>query len=116
MSIIFCAKTESPMQIISTAKEHRASTNCIFKESQLTKWATDSAQKFFSTATRYEDKRNVRYRETELSLPNELILEQNLEIVDRFIARHLQTTITLMRYTKTLLPDFSVECQKNISE
>ena len=63
--------------------------DCVFKGSQLPKWAKGSAQKFFSAATRYEDKGNVRYREIELSLPNELSLEQNLEIVDRFIADHL---------------------------
>ena len=64
-------------------------TDCVFKGSQLPKWAKGSAQKFFSAATRYEDKGNVRYREIELSLPNELSLEQNLEILDRFIADHL---------------------------
>ena len=64
-------------------------TDCVFKSSQLPKWAKGSAQKFFSAATRYEDKGNRRYKEIELSLPNELILEQNCEIVDRFIANHL---------------------------
>lgn len=64
-------------------------TDCIFKGSQLPKWAEDSPQKFFSAATRYEDKGNRRYKEIELSLPNELTLEQNREIVDRFIANHL---------------------------
>ena len=63
--------------------------DCIFKGSQLPKWAKGSAQKFFLAATRYEDKGNVRYREIELSLPNELTLEQNREIVDRFIANHV---------------------------
>ncbi|MBR0289189.1 MAG: MobA/MobL family protein [Selenomonadaceae bacterium] len=66
-------------------------TDCIFKGSQLPKWAKESAQKFFSAATRYEDKGNVRYREIELSLPNELSLAQNLEIVDKFIADHLSS-------------------------
>ena len=65
--------------------------DCVFKGSQLPKWAKGSAQKFFSAATRYEDKGNVRYREIELSLPNELSLEQNLEIVDKFIAEHLSS-------------------------
>ena len=63
--------------------------DCVFKGSRLPKWAKGSAQKFFAAATHYEDKGNVRYREIELSLPNELSLEQNLEIVDRFIAEHL---------------------------
>lgn len=57
--------------------------------SQLPKWSKGSAQKFFSAATRYEDKGNRRYKEIELSLPNELTLEQNLEIVGRFIEKHL---------------------------
>ena len=63
--------------------------DCVFKVSQLPKWAKGSAQKFFSAATRYEDKRNRRYKEIELSLPNELTLEQNREIVDKFIANHV---------------------------
>ena len=63
--------------------------DCVFKGSQLPKWAKGSAQKFFSAATRYESKGNRRYKEIELSLPNELTLEQNREIVDKFIANHL---------------------------
>ena len=64
-------------------------TDCVFKSSQLPKWAKGSAQKFFSAATRYESKGNRRYKEIELSLPNELTLEQNREIVNKFIADHL---------------------------
>ena len=63
--------------------------DCVFKGSQLPKWAKGSPQKFFSAATRYEDKGNCRYKEIELSLPNELSLGQNREIVDRFLASHL---------------------------
>ena len=63
--------------------------DCIFKGSQLPKWAKGSPQKFFSAATRYEDKGNRRYKEIELSLPNELTLKQNREIIDRFITNHL---------------------------
>lgn len=59
--------------------------DCVSKGSQLPKWAKNSPQKFFSAATRYEDKRNRRYKEIELSLPNELTLQQNRQIVDRFI-------------------------------
>ena len=63
--------------------------DCVFKGSQLPKWAKGSPQKFFSATTRYEDKGNCRYKEIELSLPNELSLEQNRAIVDRFLANHL---------------------------
>ena len=37
--------------------------DCVFKGSQLPKWAKGSAQKFFSAATRYEDKGNCRYKD-----------------------------------------------------
>ena len=63
--------------------------DCVYKGSQLPKWAKGSPQKFFEAATRYEDKGNRRYKEIELSLPNELSLEQNREIVDKFIENHL---------------------------
>ena len=63
--------------------------DCVYKGSQLPKWAKGSPQKFFNMATKYEDKGNCRYKEIELSLPNELTLEQNREIVDRFIKNHL---------------------------
>lgn len=64
-------------------------TDCVFKGSQLPKWAKGSAQRFFAAASRYEDKGNRRYKEIELSLPNELSLEQNRLIVDKFISHHL---------------------------
>ena len=63
--------------------------DCIFKGSHLPKWAKNSPQRFFDAATCYEDKGNRRYKEIELSLRNELTLEQNREIVDKFIANHL---------------------------
>ena len=82
---------KSHADYINREGEQSDRNDCVFKGSQLPKWAKGSAQKFFSAATRYEDKGNVRYREIELSLPNELCLEQNLEIVDRFIAEHLSS-------------------------
>ena len=68
---------------------HSDCNDCIFKGNQLPKWAKGSAQKFFEAANRYEDKGNRRYKEIELSLPNELSLEQNRLIVERFISNHL---------------------------
>lgn len=64
-------------------------TDLNYKGSQLPSWADGSAQNFFEAATRYEDKGNRRFKEIEMSLPNELTLEQNLEIVNAFIAKHL---------------------------
>ena len=74
---------------INREGEQSKKDDCVFKGNQLPKWAKGSAQKFFSAATRYEDKGNRRYKEIELSLPNELTLEQNCTIVDQFIANHL---------------------------
>lgn len=62
----------------------------MFKAVQLPSWAKGSAQKFFGSADRYEDKGNRRFKELEMSLPNELNLEQNLEIVDRFVGEYLK--------------------------
>ena len=66
-------------------------SDCVFRAVQLPSWADGSAQKFFDAATRYEDKGNRRFKEIEFSLPNELTLEQNREIVDRFISAHLSS-------------------------
>lgn len=71
-------------------REGNQGTDCVFKGVQLPSWAKGSAQKFFGAAERYEDKGNRRFKEIELSLPNELTLEQNREIVDRFIGEYLQ--------------------------
>ena len=71
-------------------REGSRATDCIFKGVQLPSWAKGSAQKFFGAADRYEDKGNRRFKEIEMSLPNELNLEQNREIVDRFISEYLQ--------------------------
>ena len=71
-------------------REGNQNSDCVYRGEQLPRWANGSAQKFFEAATRYEDKSNRRYKELELSLPNELTLEQNREIVDRFIAVHLK--------------------------
>ena len=72
--------------ILRTGEEN---TDLIYAGSQLPSWADGSPQKFFRTADRYEDKGNRRFKELELSLPNELNLAQNLEIVNTFIAKHL---------------------------
>ena len=71
-------------------REGSSKTDCVFKRVQLPSWAKGSAQKFFGSADRYEDKGNRRFKELEMSLPNELNLEQNLEIVDKFIETYLK--------------------------
>lgn len=58
-------------------REGSPETDCVFKGVQLPRWAEGSAQKFFGATDRYEDKGNRRFKEIEMSLPNELTLEQN---------------------------------------
>lgn len=80
---------KSHAEYITRESRSPQESDCVFKAVQLPRWANGSAQKFFEAATRYEDKGNRRFKEIEFSLPNELTLEQNREIVDRFIAAHL---------------------------
>lgn len=70
-------------------REGEEKSDLIYQESQLPNWANGSVRKFFEAADRYEDKGNRRYKEIEMSLPNELTLEQNLEIVEKFIGKYL---------------------------
>lgn len=60
---------------------------CIYKDNFLPKWAKGSAKNFFKAADQYERKNGVPYFEYQLSLQNELTLEQNLEIVNTFIRK-----------------------------
>lgn len=67
------------MLTISTEKEHKAKGRIVFSKEVSYRNGQKARLKDFSR----------RYKEIELSLPNELTLEQNREIVDRFIANHL---------------------------
>ena len=58
---------------------------CVHTESKLPPWAEGSAAKFFSAADRYERKNSNRYLEFQMALPNELSMEQNLELIHKFI-------------------------------
>ena len=62
---------------------------CVYQQHRLPAWAHGSAKDFFSAADAYSPTNGTRYKEFEFSLQNELTLEQNLEIVNRFIERVL---------------------------
>ena len=62
---------------------------CVHKAQHLPKWAEGSAKKFFTEADKYEDAKSTRYREIEFALPNELKLEQQIELVNNFVKMHL---------------------------
>lgn len=58
---------------------------CVYKSNHLPKWANNSPKVFFAAADKYEQKNGTPYRELELSLQQELTLEQNIEIINIFI-------------------------------
>lgn len=63
---------------------------CIYKNHHLPKWAEDSPKKFFEAADKHEGIGYSRYKEIEFALPNELELEQQKEIIDKFLDNHLK--------------------------
>lgn len=62
---------------------------CIYTENRLPKWAKNDAKRFFAAADRHEGKDTVRYYEFEFALPNELNMEQNLELIHNYIAKEI---------------------------
>lgn len=63
---------------------------CMATGHHLPHWAENSPLKFFHAADRYERVNGERYKEIVFSLPNELTLEKNREILDAFLARYMQ--------------------------
>jgi hypothetical protein len=66
-----------------------AKGGCMYKNHHLPNWANNSPKEFFKAADRYEGVGYCRYKEIEFSLPNELTLEQQKEIINAFIKNHL---------------------------
>lgn len=79
----------SHVEYINREKAFAKRGGCIYHSHRLPKWADDNPVKFFKAADRYEGVKNCRYKEIEFALPNELNLEQNLEIIQRFLDEHL---------------------------
>lgn len=63
---------------------------CIYTDNRLPKWAKNDAKKFFAAADRYDKRKKViRYYEYQFALPNELSMEQNLELIHNFINKEI---------------------------
>lgn len=93
---------ESHVEYINRQKAFAQKGGCIYSKSRLPAWAsivkTDedgnkirvpSPNVFFRVADNYSPAGDRTYKEVEFALQNELTLEQNLEIVDRFIEENL---------------------------
>lgn len=80
------------VEYINREKAFKKKGGCIYTQHRLPKWAKDSPNVFFRAADRYSKKNITRYKEMVFALQNELTLEQNLEIVNRFIKEVLPNT------------------------
>jgi mobA/mobL protein len=79
----------SHLQYINREAAHEMRGGCVATGHQMPRWAEDSPLKFFHAADRYERANGERYKEIIFALPNELSLEQQKEILDTFLAKHL---------------------------
>ena len=80
----------SHAQYINREAAFKKRGGCIATGHHLPPWAEDNPRKFFEAADKYERSNGTRYKEIEFSLPNELNLEQQKEIIDRFLENHLK--------------------------
>lgn len=93
---------ESHVEYINRQKAFEKKGGCVYTKCRLPKWASEwkvdeegnkirvpSANVFFRAADRYSPPGDRTYKEVEFALQNELTLEQNLEIVEQFINKHL---------------------------
>lgn len=79
----------SHVQYINREAAFRKKGGCIYTAHRLPKWAKEDPKRFFRAADQHERKDGNRYLELQMALPNELTLEQNLELIQKFIEREL---------------------------
>ena len=77
------------LQYINREAAYEMRGGCVATGHQLPQWAEDSSLNFFLAADRYERANGERYKEIVFALPNELNLQQQQEILDAFLAKHL---------------------------
>lgn len=77
-------------QYINREEAFKKRGGCVKTGHHLPAWAEDNPKKFFEAADKFERANGTRYKEIEFSLPNELTLEQQQEIIDRFLETHLK--------------------------
>lgn len=80
---------KSHVEYINREAAFKQRGGCVYTDNHLPKWAKGDAKKFFKAADRYEGVDCVRYLEFQGALPNELSIEQNLEIIHGFIEKVL---------------------------
>ena len=81
---------ESHVQYINREAAFKERGGCVRTGHHLPPWAGDSPLKFWKEADRCERGNGERYKEIEFALPNELTLDQQQEIIDRFLDRYMK--------------------------
>lgn len=79
----------SHVEYINREKAFTKRGGCVYQAHRLPSWAEDSPITFFKAADRYTPKDIRRYKEIEFALPNELTLEQDIELIQAFIKKNL---------------------------
>lgn len=80
----------SHVQYINRESVFEQRGGCVYKAHHLPKWAKDNPLNFFRTADEHERDNGERYKEIVFSLPNELSLSQQKEIIQRFLDAHMK--------------------------
>lgn len=80
----------SHVQYINRESVFEQRGGCVYKAHHLPSWAEDNPLHFFRAADQHERDNGERYKEIVFSLPNELSLSQQKEIIQRFLDAHMK--------------------------
>lgn len=80
----------SHLQYINREAAFKKRGGCVATGHKLPTWAGDDPKVFFMAADKYAPKNDERYKEIEFALPNELTLEQQKAIVEKFLDLHMK--------------------------
>lgn len=80
----------SHVQYINRESVFEQRGGCVYKAHHLPSWAENNPLNFFRAADQQERDNGERYKEIVFSLPNELSLSQQKEIIQRFLDAHMK--------------------------
>lgn len=80
----------SHVQYINRESVFEQRGGCVYKAHHLPSWAEENPLNFFRAADQHERDNGERYKEIVFSLPNELSLSQQKEIIQRFLDAHMK--------------------------
>ncbi len=80
----------SHLQYINREAAFQKRGGCLATGHQLPSWAGDDPKVFFMCADQFSPTNDERYKEIEFALPNELSLDQQKELINKFLDMHLK--------------------------